>query len=98
MVVIGGGAVSYERGTRVLRQGPSGPLGCSSFHHRRALELALQGGPDLRLIDSCITQLKAQGPSRTYTESKDEEEEGVALRCLKHRASKFLPGQSRLDI
>jgi len=29
----------------------------------------------LRLIDSCITQLKAQGPSRTYNESKEEEEE-----------------------
>ena len=28
-----------------------------------------------RLIDSCITQLKAQGPSRTCTESKEEEEE-----------------------
>jgi len=29
----------------------------------------------LRLIDSCITQLKAQGPSRTCNESKEEEEE-----------------------
>jgi len=28
----------------------------------------------LRLIDSCITQLKAQGPSRTCNESKGEEE------------------------
>ena len=27
----------------------------------------------LRLIDSCITQLKAQGPSRTCDESKEEE-------------------------
>ena len=26
----------------------------------------------LRLIDSCITQLKAQGPSRTCNESKEE--------------------------
>ena len=32
----------------------------------------------LRLIDSCITQLKAQGPSRTCTESKEEEEEEVS--------------------
>ena len=31
----------------------------------------------LRLIDSCITQLKAQGPSRTCNESKEEEEEEV---------------------
>ena len=27
----------------------------------------------LRLIDSCITQLKAQGPSRTCNECKEEE-------------------------
>ena len=33
-------------------------------------------GSYLRLTDSCITQLKAQGPSRTCNESK-EEEEGV---------------------
>ena len=29
----------------------------------------------VRLMDSCITQLKAQGPSRTCNESKEEEEE-----------------------
>ena len=29
----------------------------------------------LRLADSCITQLKVQGPSRTCNESKEEEEE-----------------------
>jgi len=28
----------------------------------------------VRLIDSCITQLKAQGPSRTCDESEEEEE------------------------
>ena len=31
----------------------------------------------MRLIDSCITQLKAQGPSRTCNEIKEEEEEGT---------------------
>jgi len=31
----------------------------------------------LRLIDSCITQLKAQRPSRTCNESKAEEEEDL---------------------
>ena len=31
-------------------------------------------GSYLRLIDSCITQLKAQGPSRTCNLSNDEEE------------------------
>ena len=30
----------------------------------------------LTCADSCITQLKAQGPSRTCNESKTEEEEG----------------------
>ena len=29
-----------------------------------------------RLIDSCITQLKVQGPSRTCIESEEEEEGG----------------------
>jgi len=37
----------------------------------------------LRLIDSCITQLKAQGPARTYDESKEEEEEEKYLMGLK---------------
>ena len=32
-------------------------------------------GSYLRHIDSCITQLKAQGPSRTCNESKEEEED-----------------------
>ena len=35
-----------------------------------------EAGSYLRLIDSCITQLKAQGLSRTCNESKEEEEEG----------------------
>jgi len=32
-----------------------------------------EAGSYLRLIDSCVTQLKAQGPSRTCSESKEEE-------------------------
>ena len=36
-----------------------------------------EAGSYLRPIDSCITQLKAQGPSRTCNESKEEEEEGA---------------------
>ena len=38
-------------------------------------------GSYLRLIDSCITQLKAQGPSRTWNESKEEEEESRKKLC-----------------
>jgi len=34
-----------------------------------------EAGSYLRLIDSCITQLKAQGPSRTCNESNKEERE-----------------------
>jgi len=38
-----------------------------------------EAGSYLRLIDSCITQLKTQGPSRTCNESKKEEEVGWYL-------------------
>jgi len=31
-------------------------------------------------LDSCITQLKAQGPSRTCNENKEEEGEGESCR------------------
>ena len=34
-----------------------------------------EAGSYLRLIDPCITQLEAQGPSRTFNESKEEEAE-----------------------
>ena len=33
----------------------------------------------VRLIDSCITQLKAQGPSRTCNEGKEEELGGAGM-------------------
>jgi len=36
----------------------------------------------VRLIDSCITQLKAQGPSRTCNERKEEEEEEEVHTCV----------------
>ena len=36
-----------------------------------------EAGSYLRLVDSCITQLKAHGPSRTCNESKEEEEDGA---------------------
>jgi len=38
-----------------------------------------ESGSYLRLIDPCITQLKAQGPARTCNESKEEEEERRAV-------------------
>ena len=36
--------------------------------------MVTEAGSYLSLIDLCITQLKAQGPSRTCNESKEEEE------------------------
>ena len=40
-----------------------------------------EAGSYLRLTDSCITQLEAHGPSRTCTESKEEEEDkGLVIR------------------
>ena len=39
-----------------------------------------EAGSYLRLIDSCITQLQAQGPSGTCNESKEEEESRVSPR------------------
>ena len=44
------------------------------FRHREGMSY-------LRLIDSCITQLKAQGPSRPCNEIKKEEGMGVAWGC-----------------
>ena len=38
-----------------------------------------EAGSYLKPIDSCITQLKAQGPSRTCNESQEEGEESLAM-------------------
>jgi len=39
-----------------------------------------EAGSYLRLIDSCITQLKAQGPARTCNESQEKEDTSVLLK------------------
>ena len=47
--------------------------------------MGTEAGSYLRLIDSCITQLKAQGPSRICTESKENQEwfrEGVGTQLV----------------
>ena len=41
-------------------------------------------GSYLRLTDSCITQLKAQGPARTSNESKEEEDGARNLHVAFH--------------
>ena len=50
-----------------------------------------EAGLYLRLIDFCITQLKAQGPSRTCNESKYEEESSArsAAHCSALPAIRF---------
>ena len=45
-------------------------------HHFTEMCCGTEAGSYLRLIDSCTTQLKAQGPSRTCNESKEEEKSG----------------------
>ena len=46
-----------------------------------------EAGLHLRLIDSCITQLKAQGPSRTCNKSEEEGDlrPGRPIRWARHR-------------
>jgi len=46
-----------------------------------------EAGSCLRLINSCITQLKAQGPSRTCNESR-EEKQGCRIDHWSNRGSK----------
>ena len=66
-----------------------------------------EGGSYLRLIDSCITQLKAQRPSRTCKECTEKEEEvatvhsqhyGVHASCTLAPAPCALIPTSYLDI
>ena len=54
---------------------------------RRVYSSMLRTGSCLRLINSCITQRKAQGPSRTCNESQEEGEEDtevVAVGMVEH--------------
>ena len=44
--------------------------------------MVTEAGSYLRLTDSCITHFKAQGPSRTCNESKEEEEGGNLEKAL----------------
>ena len=58
-----------------------------------------EAGSYLRLIDSCITQLKAQGPSRTCNESKEEEDERCSdgAHCSARTTNdKTPPGRNRV--
>jgi len=57
----------------------SGWCAMGPCNHSTEMCSGSEAGSYLRLIDSCTTQLTAQGPSRTCNESKEEEEDGTVL-------------------
>ena len=70
----------HVRACRARRRRRHGGL---SMDRPRGLFCTLPSGSEagsyLRLIDSCITQLKAREPSRTCNESKEEEKKTVRV-------------------
>jgi len=58
--------------------------------HPNRCVVVTEAGSYLRRIDLCVTQLKAQGPSRTCNESKEEEEEASAPAETRHAESVIL--------
>jgi len=61
------------RGPSMCRTRPAPPRSRASPTCQEGSVVVTEAGSYLRLIDSCITQLKAQGPSRICTASKEEE-------------------------
>ena len=60
--------------TKEVRERPRGmQQAVLEYNHFTELCSGSEAGSYLRIIDSCITQLKARGPSRTCNESKEEE-------------------------
>jgi len=59
-------------------------------NHFTEICCSTDAGSYLRFIDSCITHVKAQGPSRTCNESKEEEEEAPP-------SAPVLPSQYRTE-
>ena len=73
MEALGGEDLSYVRGTSVTPRP-------QALIQELCLCKGSEAGSYLRLIDSCITQLKAQGPFRACNESKEEEEDVRIIR------------------
>ena len=72
-------------------------LGLHGVSHLRLRRVPPRGTArtaDLRLIDSCITQLKAQRPSRTCNASKEEEED-LGLHGASHLGLRRVPPRDR---
>ena len=83
-------AFSYERGTPAceswrqgLHDGPEGCV-CTEMVCVCYFDRPCQYETYLRLTDFCITQLKAQRPSRTCDESEEEEEEKHMQQGMHH--------------
>jgi len=57
----------------------------AEYNHLTEMCCGTEAGSYLRLIVSCITQLKAQGPSRTCNESNEEEESQLTHRVPSKR-------------
>jgi len=81
-----------QLGTRALRptwyqgHGRVALPGCEGVSSPQQITSPAAEDSYLRLIDSCITQLKAQGPSRTCNGSKEKEKKSPLphVRCLIH--------------
>ena len=65
---------SNKEGLEVVGVEPSLPPACQMTSHFTEMCSGSEAGSYLRLIDSCITQLKVHEPSRTCNEGKEEEE------------------------
>jgi len=78
--------------SRSLRSPPVNQLirKCGKNNHFTEMCCGTEAGSYLRLIDSCVTQLKVQGPSTTCNESKEEED--VLAGGMERR---FLGGENR---
>ena len=64
----------------------------ASGNHFTEMCSGSEEGSYRRLIDSCITQLKAQGPSRTCNESQEE-----AVRVAPYRGTSLIRNRAPLQ-
>jgi len=69
------GINSYQWSEDNLTETDLALAGREGANHSTEMCSGSEAGSYLRLIGSCITQLKAQGPSRSCNESKEEEED-----------------------
>jgi len=92
-----GPCVAYISGERDASGGGDGGEEQLSIENNHFTEMCSgsEAGSSLRPIYTCITQLKAQGPSRTCNESKEEEEE-VTFRAKGTRPAAAMEARNEL--